>query len=106
VVKAVTQRATGPPQPQPKRRRREETGGDFRKLARKIAQRLHTGREFRKAAKKIMRRRTIGLPAYDAATFLWNTLDVMNPWNNNAASSGELDGGFHCTETNHLFPRL
>jgi len=99
------QRATGPPQPQPKRRRREETGGDFRKLASKITRHPVN---FREAAKKIMRRRTIRLPpeAYAVATFLWNTLDTMNPWNNNAASSGEPDGGFHCTETNHLFPRL
>jgi hypothetical protein len=88
VVNLLTHRT---PAPQPKqRRRKEETRGGFRLFARKIT------------------RPTVRLPAaaYEAAAFLWDTLDWLNPWHHGAANNGELNEDLHYTEPNHLSHHL
>jgi len=56
---------------------------------------------------KIMRR-TVRLPAaaYVAAAFLSDTLDWLNPWHHETASTSEFAEDFHATEPTHLFPHL
>jgi len=88
-----------PEPPQPRRRRREDTGGEFRKLAKTITRRFSASREFGKAA--LIMRRAVRLPA--AAMFLADTLDWLNLWH--MPAGGELDGDPD-TAPNHLSPGL
>ena len=97
--KAAATTRCAPEPPQPRRRRREDTGGEFQKLARKITRRFRAGREFGKAA--LIVRRAVRLPA--AAMFLSDTLDWLNLWH--APASDELDGDPD-TAPNHLSPGL
>src|SRR5664279_1180109 len=79
MVKAITNKTPAPEPTQP-RRRREDTGRAA----------------FRMAAGKIMRRAVrIPAAAYAAATYLWDTLDWLNPWQNDTASTSELGEDFH-----------
>ena len=77
------------PAPQPTQRRRrteEETRGGFKLAARQI---MH---------------RAARLPAaaYAAVAFLSDTLDWLNPWHNETASSDELQEDFHATQHDPL----
>lgn len=94
--------------PSPRRRRRGETEGEFRKLARKLALRFDMRKQFEKVAKvrTVRRVRTIILSpeewgAPDA--HLTNPLDQLHLWNNDAV--GDYDG-VSDTIQNHIPPQL
>jgi hypothetical protein len=60
------------------------------------------------AARQIMRR-VVRIPAaaYAAVTYLWDTLDGLNPWHHAAVHNGseaEHDGNH--SDPNSLFPHL
>jgi type IV secretory pathway TraG/TraD family ATPase VirD4 len=66
-----------------------------------------TGRAaFKMAARNIMRR-TIRLPAaaYAAVAFLSDTLDWLNPWHHDTASTSELDDDFTQTRQSDIYPQ-
>jgi hypothetical protein len=107
-VKALT-RHEDEERPDP-RRRRGETEGDFRKLARKIARRFDARKQFRKVAKNRAHRRVRTLilspeewGAPDA--HLTNTLDLVNLWNNDMSGSSDYGGGFDASR-DHISPGL
>jgi hypothetical protein len=104
-VKAITRQEDDEPKPKP--RRRGETEGDFRKLARAIG-RFSAHRLFRKVAKKAMRRRgrTIMLPAEaygDAHEQLSDTLTWLHQSQHD--DTNQFDSGFDVS-SEHLSPRL
>jgi hypothetical protein len=90
VGKVLTRHAED--EPQPARRRRGETEGDFRKLAKVIARRfdaLKLRQRFRKRSKWLAgrRRRTLRLPPEawgPPDAHLTNTLDLVRQWNDGA----------------------
>jgi hypothetical protein len=66
-----------------------------------------TGRAFRMAARKAMRRAArLPAEAYASATaYLSDTLDWLNPWNNDAASGSELAEDYdQQPPAQHLYP--
>jgi hypothetical protein len=84
IAQSLTHRAH---EPRPAQRRREEKGGGFSLAATEII------------------RRIVPLPeaAYAAAvTFLSDTLDWLNPWHHDTASTGDLDGDVSHAEHNRL----
>jgi hypothetical protein len=87
-VNAITYNAPAP-QPVQRRRRSEDTG-----------------RAFRLAARKTMRRAArLPAEAYASATaYLSDTLDWLNPWNNEAASSSDLAEDYEQPPAQHLYP--
>jgi MobA/MobL family len=87
-VRAITRQAEDEP-PAPQRRRRGETEGEFRKLARNLSRRYHDMRaDFRQRAAITSYFLTIPMEAYAAATaYLSGTLDQLNQL------SGEIDSG-------------
>ena len=88
MVKAITDKPR-PREPTQPRRRTEDTGRAA----------------FRMAARKIMRRAVrIPAAAYAAATYLWDTLDWLNPWQNDTASTSELAEDFHYCGAKSSFP--
>jgi hypothetical protein len=106
-VNALTRRDED--EPQPPRRRRGETEGDFRMLARKAARRFDARTQFRKVAAACAPRhvRTIFLSPEEWGgpdAHLSTALDLLAHVNNDAAGSG-YGGGFD-TSQNHISPRL
>jgi hypothetical protein len=90
LVRAITHHAPAP-QPTARRRSTEDTGKAFRMTARKIM------------------RRTARIPsaAYAAATsYLWDTLDWLNPCRYEVGSAGEPDEDLQHGEQHHLSPHL
>lgn len=107
-MNAVTRRDETEPRP-PRRRRRGETEGDFRRLARKAARRLDVRKQFQKVAAARARRRvrTIVLTAEEWGgpdAHLTSTLDLLTHLNNDMSGGNEygvVDANLH-----HLSPRL
>jgi hypothetical protein len=105
-VAATATRRVPVPSPIP-RRRREDAGGDFRKLARKLSRRFFDVRQDFKARAAITSR-TVAIPAeaYEAATnYLSDTLDQLTLLNNDADSDSNFDDGFGNNQ-NHISPQL
>jgi len=88
MVKAMTDRPPAPEPTQPRCRRTEDTGRAA----------------FRTAAGKIVRR-AVRLPAaaQAAATYLRDTLDWLNLWHDDPASSNELAEDYE-QSAQHLYP--
>jgi hypothetical protein len=93
--------------PQPRRRRSGNTGGEFRKLARKLSRRFADMRQDFKARAAITGRGiTIDPQAYErAALFLSDTFGQLNQLNNDAECSSDFDDG-HNNSENNISPRL
>jgi hypothetical protein len=113
VGKAITVHAEEAPQPRA-RRRRGETEGDFRKLAKAIVRQFDAGKlrqRFRKRSKWLAgrRSRTIRLPPEawgpDDA-HLTNTLDLQRLWNSDAGMEGSDFSNGYDTQSDRLSPRL
>jgi hypothetical protein len=110
VVKALTRHEDEDEDRPDPRRRRGETEGDFRKLARKIARRFDARKQFRKVAKNRAHRRvrTLILSPEEWGTpdaHLTNTLDLVNLWNSDMSSGSDYCGGFDANQ-DHISPRL
>jgi hypothetical protein len=102
-VKALTQRDDEEPQSQP-RRRKGETEGEFRKLARKVSRRFDVRQHFKGRAAITSRYLSIPPEAYANATaYLAGTLDMLNQLNDAAGS--DLGESFD-TPQNHISPHL
>jgi hypothetical protein len=113
VVKAITAPAEGAPQPRV-RRRRGETEGAFRKLAKAIVRQFDARKlrqRFRKRSKWLAgrRTRTIRLPPEawgPEDAYLTNTLDLQRLWNSDAGmDGGDCNAGYD-THADRLSPRL
>lgn len=95
-----------PPQPPP-RRRSGNTGGAFRKLARKFSRRFGDVRQDFKARTAITERGIrIDPAAYERATlFLSDTFDQLNQLNNDAENNSGFSESYDNIQ-NNISPRL
>ncbi len=107
-VKALTRRDEE--EPAPPRRRRGDTEGDFRRLARKVAHHFNVRKQFQKVAGARTRRRfrTIVLTPEEwgaSDAHLTSTLDLLTQLNNDMTGGNDSDNSFDAVQ-NHISPRL